>query len=241
MLQYPFVKYMKLFEFVLILLLATGAFAQNDKLVLQENVPNIPAANNENGEISAEDWNKLESSLQLEDWTKTSILADEYLKKLVTETKDRKMARLRYIYLYALAGKVIAYSFSGDRDQELFARNRLDEAAKNFVGKEFIFPVRKILADCKGVVNYVCESKDNAGYLRIAATNSAGTSILFTEYIEMRRVILDVKNHNKADVVLGGRLSGVRLNPKRSNLLVMTLQFEDGFVEKIFPRYLDQP
>jgi hypothetical protein len=226
---------MKLFCLLFILISAFSVFAQTNKLVLEENIPNILAEKIRKVDISAEDWTKLESALALEDWTKTSVLAEEYLKQLDTETKDGKRARLRYIYLYALAGKVISYSFSGDRDMEISARNRLDEAAKAFVGEEFIFPVRKILGNCKGVVNYVCDSSDNAGYLRIAATNLSGTSILFTEYIEMRRVKLDVKRFDKADVVLGGRLKGVRLNPKRSNLLVMTLQFEDGFVDKIYP------
>lgn len=232
---------MKIFGIVAFLFLGINVFPQTGKLVLQENVPNIPPVESEKIEITVEDWNDLESALRLEDWTKTAILSDQYLKKLIAETKDGKIARLRYIFLYALAGKVISYSFSGDREQEIAARNQLDKAAKDLVGKEFIFPVRKVLADCKGVVNYVCESKDNAGYLRIAATNSAGTSIHFTEYIEMRRLKFDVKRFDKADVILGGKLAGVRLNPKRSNILVMTLQFEDGFVEKIFPANSNEP
>lgn len=226
---------MKVLGFAIFLTLTVCVFGQGDQLVLKENVPNILSVKNVKADISGEDWDKLETALKLEDWTKTSILANEYLKKLVTETKDGKKARLRYIYLYSLAGKVISYSFSGYRDQELLARNLLDEAAKNFVGEEFIFPVRKMLADCKGVVNYVCESKDNAGYLRIAATNADGSSIHFTEYIELSRLKFEVKRYDKADVVLGGKLKGVRINPKRSNLMVMTLQFEDGFIDKIYP------
>lgn len=221
---------------VLTFIFAAGIFAQTEKLVLQENVPNIPAATSAENDIPAEDWNKIESALQFEDWNKTLALAEEYQQKLDVETKDLKKARLRYIYLYALAGKVIAYSFSGDREQEEAARKRLEVAAKSYVGREFVFPVRKILADCKGAVNYVCESKENPGFLRISATNSNGTSIHFSEYIELEGVKLDVRKHNEADVVLGGILKGVRLNPKKSNTLVMTLQFEDGFVQKIYPK-----
>lgn len=221
---------------VLIFIFAAGVSAQTEKLVLQENIPNIPAANSGKNDIPAEDWNKIESALELEDWNKTIALAEEYQQKLSAETKDLKKARLRYIYLYALAGKVIAYSFSGDREQEDAARKRLEVAAKSYVGREFVFPVRKILADCKGAVNYVCDSKENPGFLRISATNSNGTSIHFSEYIELRGVNLDVRKHNESDVILGGILKGIRLNPKKSNTLVMTLQFEDGFVQKIYPK-----
>ncbi len=215
---------------------AAGISAQTEKLVLKENVPNVPAVSSAENDIPAEDWNKLESALQLEDWNKTIALAEEYQLKLSAETKDLKKARLRYIYLYALAGKVIAYSFSGDREQEDAARKRLEVAAKSYVGREFVFPVRKILADCKGAVNYVCDSMENPGFLRISATNPNGTSIHFSEYIELRGVKLDVRKHNESDVVLGGILKGVRLNPNKSNTLVMTLQFEDGFVQNIYPK-----
>ena len=215
---------------------AAGISAQTEKLVLKENVPNVPAVSSAENDIPAEDWNKLESALQLEDWNRTIALAEEYQLKLSAETKDLKKARLRYIYLYALAGKVIAYSFSGDREQEDAARKRLEVAAKSYVGREFVFPVRKILADCKGAVNYVCDSMENPGFLRISATNPNGTSIHFSEYIELRGVKLDVRKHNESDVVLGGILKGVRLNPNKSNTLVMTLQFEDGFVQNIYPK-----
>lgn len=229
---------MKNLSFIVILIFAfaAGISAQPEKLVFKENVADIPASNGKENDIPAEDWNKLESALQLENWTRTSILAEEYLQKLGAETKDLKMARLRYIYLYSLAGKVISHSFAADREQEEAARLRLEVAAKSYVGKEFVFPVRKILSDCKGAVNFVCESKENPGFLRIAATNPNGTSIHFSEYIEMGRLKLDVKKHNDADVVLGGILKGVRLNPEKSNTLVMTLQFEDGFVQKIYPK-----
>jgi hypothetical protein len=230
---------MKQTFFIIILLLSSVSFiaAQTDKkLVLDENVPNLPSINaKETGkDISAADWSKLESALQVEDWTKTLTLVEEFQNKLDGETKDFKKARLRYIYLYSLAGKLLSYSFSGDREGEEYMRARLEVAAKSYVGREFVFPVRKILADCKGAVNYVCESTENPGFLRIAATNSNGTSVHLSEYIEMKPVKLDVKKHNNADVILGGILKGVRLNPEKSNKLIMTLQFEDGFVYRIY-------
>lgn len=209
--------------------------AQNgDKLVLKENIPGIVPVKKDAKDISDSDWSELQSALQLEDWNKTIALSEEYLQKLDAETKDLKKARLRYIYLYSLAGKVIAYSFSGDREQEEYARKRLEVAAKSYVGREFVMPVRKVLADCKEAVNYVCDSKENPGFLHIAATNSGGTSVLFSEYIELNRVKLDVRKHNNADVILGGILKGIRLSPEKSNKLVMTLQFEKGYVHRIY-------
>ncbi len=227
---------MKNFSFFIISILTfvSAISAQTNKLVLEENVPNISIAKKDKVVISDEDWNTLEAALQIENWNKTLSLAEDYLQKLDAETKDGKKARLRYIYLYALAGKVLSYSASGDRAQEEIARTRLEVAAKSYVGREFIFPVRKILADCKGALNYVCESKENPGFLHVAATSPAGSAIHFSEYIEMPSTILDVRKLDKADVVLGGRLKGVRLNPEKSNKLVMTLQFEDGVVEKLY-------
>ncbi|MCW5959829.1 MAG: hypothetical protein KIS76_06670 [Pyrinomonadaceae bacterium] len=222
--------------FVIILLFVPAVFAQTGKLVLDENVPNITGTSNKSNDISSEEWSELESALKQQDWTKTSILAEQYIQKLGAETKDLKLARLRYIYLYSLAGKVVAYSFSNDRDQEEIARARLKAASQAYIGKEFVFPVRKVLGDCEGAINFVCDSAENSGYLHISATNSEGTSILFSEYVEMRRVKLDVKKHNEADVILGGILKGVRPNPERSNKLIMTLEFEDGYVHRIYPK-----
>ena len=226
---------MKFIGISLIFVFAIVGFSQTDKLVLNENVPDVVSEKTEKSPVSASEWSELESSLQREDWTKTSILAKEFLEKLEGQPKDARVPRLRYIYLFSLAGKVISYSFSGDRDLEIEAREVLESSAEHFVGQEFIFPVRKILDDCKGALNYVCESKENPGFVRVSATNSEGTSIHFSEYVDMSRLKLDVKRHNKSDVILGGILKGVRLNPERSNKLIMTLQFEDGFVDKIFP------
>jgi O-methyltransferase involved in polyketide biosynthesis len=219
---------------IFIFIFVTAISAQTEKLVLEENVPNISTAKNDKVMISVEDWNTLEAALQIENWNKTLSLSEEYLQKIGAETKDGKKARLRYIYLYALAGKVLSYSSSGDREQEEIARTRLEIAAKSYVGREFIFPVRKILANCKGALNYVCESQENPGFLHVAATNSAGTSIYFSEYVELPSVILDVRKLDKADVVLGGTLKGVRLNREKSDKLVMTLQFEKGFVKNLY-------
>ncbi len=231
---FPFAKFMRAIVLLMFLLFATAVFGQTDKLVLKENVPDISSTDAQNSDISPADWEILEDAVKNEDWTKSSILAEEYLQSLPEETKDWKKARLRYIYLYSLAGKVIYYSFSNDRDQEEYSRARLEAAAQSFVGRDFVFPVRKILADCKGAVNFVCESKENPGFLHISATNLAGTSIHFSEYIEMGRIKLDVKKHDDSDVILGGRLKGARINTDRSNRLVMTLQFEDGFVYRIY-------
>lgn len=220
---------------VLFLSSISGVYAQTDgKLVLKENVPSILSEQTDKNDISAKDWSEMEAALQVEDWNKTIALSEEYLQKLDAETKDLKKARLRYIYLYSLAGKVISYSFSGDREQEEYARKRLEVAAKSYVGREFVMPVRKVLADCKDAVNYVCDSKENPGFLHIAATNPTGTSVLFSEYIELSRVKLDVRKHSNADVILGGILKGVRLNPEKSNKLVMTLQFGEGYVQRIY-------
>lgn len=210
--------------------------AQTDKLVLRENTPNVEAAPPLVArEISAEDWGRLEAVLLREDWSGAAALAKEFLDELQTETKDRQMARLRYIYIYALAGRIIEHARLGEKTAELEARRTLEKAAEDFIGKEFVFPVRTILADCEGVVNYVCESKENPGFLRIAATNAAGNAIHSFEYIDMHS-LLDTTKHSKKAVVLGGFLKAVRFKPGEPFKGVMVLQFENGFVRNIYSK-----
>ena len=212
---------------------ASGLLAQQGTLVLKEDTPTVAAAPKIAAGIPVQDWGQLESVVSREDWNRAVLLSKEYLDKLETETADRQIARLRYIYMYSLAGKMIAHSLIGERADEQIARNELKQAGNDFTGKEFVFPVRTILANCRGVVNYVCESKENAGFLRIAATNRLGSAIHSFEYVDMHS-LLDVAKHNKKQVVLGGFLKAVRFNSGEPYLGVMVMQFENGFVKNIF-------
>lgn len=217
---------------ILLLSLTLFVSAQGNSPFLREDTPNVLAVA---AKIPEADWNNLEAILKREDWGRSAALSKSYLDKLTAENDTGQLARLRYIYLYSLAGKIIGHSFLGEKSAETETRAELEQAARGFIGKDFIFPVRTILADCTGVVNYVCESKDNTGFLRIAATNSNATAIHSFEYIEMS-LALNTTIHHKRDVVLGGVLHSVRFNPEESNTWIMILQFESGFVKNIYTK-----
>jgi hypothetical protein len=201
-----------IFFSLLLLIPVFAAPAQTSKMVLKENTPNVESVPKIAREISTEDWGRLESAILRENWETAALLSEQFLRDLELETKDNQISRLRYIYIYSLAGKLIAHSLLGEKSDEEKTRLLLEKASKDFIGKQFVFPVRKILANCKGVVNYVCESKENPGFVRIAATNSSGSAIHLFEYVDMNSLV-DVVKHNKKEIVL---------------------QFENGFVKNIF-------
>ncbi len=183
--------------------------------------------------ISEDKWNALVAAISREDWTETSFLAEDYMKQLKAETQDRQLARLRYIYLYALAGQIVDFSVAGKKVGEENTRQELRRAAEQFTGEDFLLPVRKIRADCEGVLNYVCPSKENSDVLRIASTNSNGTSVHSFDYVKMKGAKLDTVRHGSKDVILGGTLEKAEFNPNKSNVWIMRLIFKDGYVKEI--------
>lgn len=211
-----------------------GVFAQIDKSspvaarVLPNGKPIVA-----NG-ISEDKWNVLVAAISREDWTETSFLAEDYMKQLKAETEDRQLARLRYIYLYALAGQIVDFSVSGKKVGEENTRRELERAAKEFTGEDFLLPVRKIRADCEGILNYVCPSKENSDVFRIASTNSTGTSVHSFDYVKMKGVKLDAAKHTNKNVILGGTLEKAEFNPNQSNVWIMRLIFKNGYVKEIY-------
>ncbi|MEZ5428949.1 MAG: hypothetical protein R2747_22075 [Pyrinomonadaceae bacterium] len=234
--------YRSLFFTVLFFCFAAGSvFAQTGKLILKENTPGIGSKPTIAKEISEDDWSKLESALIREDWNASSLLAKQYLGELNLENNDGQIARLRYIYVYSLAGRIITDQRAGHKADEVKTRDELERTLREFTGERFIFPVRKILANCEGVVNYVCESKENPGFLRVAATNPDGNAIHSFEYIDMHlsekspnQMLVDVVRHDKKDIIFGGFLKGFRFKSGEAYKGVVVLEFENGFVKEIY-------
>lgn len=219
-------------SFIFVFLAFSNGYAQTKKPFLDAKQSATENSAVQNG-ISEEKWDALAAAIKREDWAEASLTAEDYLKKTGAETKDKQIARLRYIYLYSLAGQIIDFSVAGKEVGEENARRELERAANQFIGEEFILPSRKIRADCTDLLNYVCASKDNPGIMRITATNSTGTSIHSFDYVKMSGVKLDVVRHSNKDVVLGGILEKVEFNPNKSNIWIMRLIFKDGYVKEI--------
>lgn len=183
-------------------------------------------------EISDAEWKTLTEALQAEDWKNSAILAAQYLEKLKTDNEKKQVAQLRYFYLYALAGKILAAYTSKIPVEKSSIWKELDTAVGNFAGKEIVLPPRRFLPECKAVLNYICTVKSNEQALRVTATNKEGTMIHSFEYVTFNEKFpLDKLDGN--EVFLGGRLKSVEFNQDMSKLWVMRLIFENGFVRVV--------
>lgn len=178
-------------------------------------------------EISDGDWKSLIDAAQVENWSKTAMLAESYLTKVNIENDKKQIARLRYILLYALAGKIIEASTAKDKTEEIKARAELEKTANEFVGKEFFMPSREIARRCEGWLNYVCRSNQQPDVLRVTATNHSGIAIFSFEYVRLKEEFFTLKNSGK-EVILNGVLDKFEINPELSNIWIMRLFFENG-------------
>lgn len=207
-------------------------FAQKNKTPAKTIEPKKIIQPETIGEISDAEWKNLTDTLQAEDWNKSASLAAQYLQNLKTDNEKKQLARLRYFYLYALAGKILTASSSGIPVETDSMWKELDAAVGSFIGKEFVSPPRLFLPVCKTVLNYVCAVKDNDHLLRTTATNTEGTMIHSFEYVTFDEKISWGEFVEK-ETFLGGKLKRAEFNQDMSKLWVMRLFFEKGFVRVV--------
>lgn len=173
------------------------------------------------GEIPEPDWLKMADAMYLENWDKSSALAAQNLQRLKTDNPKKQLAQLRYIYLYSLAGKV-------SEGKMTFAE--FERVAKTFVGQEFMLVSRQLLADCSTKVNYICAAKNNERVLRVTATNRSATKIHLFEYVVLNERF-DVRANSEKLAFLGGNLKKVESNLYKSDMKIMRLVFDKGYVK----------
>lgn len=183
-------------------------------------------------EISDADWKNLTAAVNAEEWNKSAFLAAQYLQNLKTDNEKKQLAQLRYLYLYSLAGKILAASSVKVPIESDSIWKELDEAVGGFIGKEIVSPPRRSLAECKDVLNYICPVKDNERALRVTATNNEGTMIHSFDYVLFDEKI-SVDKFAEKKSFLGGRLKRAEFNQDMSKLWVMRLFFEKGFVRVV--------
>lgn len=183
-------------------------------------------------EIADADWRSLIDAVQVENWDKSASLANGYLTKIKIENEKKQVARLRYILLYALAGKIVETSSANKTAEETKARAELEKTANGFLGKEFFMPSREVARDCENRLNYVCRSKQQPNVLRVTATDHSGTAIYSFEYVRLKEYFNVLRNAGK-EIVLSGILRKVEFNPNKSNVWIMRLIFGDGAVNVV--------
>lgn len=180
-------------------------------------------------EIPAAEWKILTDALQAEDWKTSALLASKHLERLKIDNEKKQLARLRYFYLYALAGKILTTSAT-DLPLETEANwKMLDKAISDFTGKEFVLPPRQFKAECTGVLNYICPVKSNDSALRITATNKTGMMIHSFDYILFENK-LTLNDFAEKELFLGGKLDRAEFNQDVSKPWVMRLFFDKGTV-----------
>lgn len=180
-------------------------------------------------EISETEWKTLADFLQTEDWTKAAATAAIYLNKLKTDNDKKQVAQLRYLHLYALAGKILAVAATDiPADTDALWKN-LDTAVSEYSGKELVLPPRRYLNDCQKRVNYICRVADRDRALRVTATNKEGTGIHSFDYIVFDDAD-SLSNLPENQLFLGGILKRIEYNQDASKPWVMRLFFEKGFV-----------
>ena len=182
--------------------------------------------------ISETVWKSLIDALKTEDWEKSVSLSLQLLNQIKTDDERKRLAQLRYFYLFALAGKTFRFASVGDPVGEAGAWKDLDKAVSSFIGQEFVLPPRRLLNDCSQALNYICRVKNNEKALRVTATNTEGTGIHSFEYVLFDQKI-DLKEFNNKEIFLGGKLKRADFNDDLTKTWVMRLFFENGFIRVI--------
>jgi hypothetical protein len=211
----------KVFIIIACLFVAAGAgFAQTRKTPAKPSASK-PAPVTTVSELPAAEWSGIIKALEAEDWEKASLLSGNALKKLRLENDKNQLARLRYIYLFSLAGRVA---------QSKMTATELQNIAQAFVGQPFIMLDRNALTNCQNSLNYVCPVKANQSALRVSATNKAFTTIHSFENVKLLQPF-DFTQNNLKNVFVGGTLRQVEVNQKPEKVWIMRLSFDNGWVQ----------
>ena len=168
--------------------------------------------------VTDDDFQKVLVAVRNEDGYTAGSLSSKFLKQMKDD--DKRLLRLRYIYLYAAAGKVT----SGKMEFDDFTKS-----AKEFVGKEVVLPYRPITLECRGAMNFICPSGDKQNRVMVAATNKTGTSILAFEYVDLKEPF-DFTHHEDETASISGTIDSIVPNPNKSRFLVMRLFISNGVI-----------
>lgn len=179
----------------------------------------VPAlAQQQTATVTDDDFQKILVAVSNEDWDTALFLSSRSLKQIKDD--DKRLLRLRYIYLYAAAGKVT----DGKMDFDYLAK-----LAKQLVGKDVVLPYRPITMKCRGAMNFICPSGDKNDRVMVTATNKAGTSILAFEYVQLKEPF-DFAHHEDDAASISGTIDSIVPNPNKSRAIVMRLFISNAVV-----------
>jgi len=168
--------------------------------------------------VTDDEFQKVLVAVTNEDWDTALSLASKFLKQMKDD--DKRLLRLRYIYLYSAAGKVTDGKMEFDD---------LAKSAKELVGKPVELPYRRIKLQCRGAFNFICPSGDKNDRVMIAASNKTATSILAFEYVQLKEPF-DFAHHEDEPASIFGTIDSIVPNPNKSRALVMRLFITNGVI-----------
>jgi hypothetical protein len=191
------------------------------------SIPNVPT-------ISETEWKVLTDALTTENWDRAAFYSSSLLNRLKADNDAKQIARLRYFYLFALAGQILKAHDARKKTEEEGAWRELDKAVEPLIGKEFVLPPREYRSICDKNLNFICPVKDNEKAFRTTATNKDGTGIHSFDYVTFKNKV-DFKDYADKQIFLGGTLKKVEFNEELSDEQpwVMYLIFEKGFVRVV--------
>lgn len=217
----------KLFFFIALTLLSVNVgFSQTRKVSTKTSAPkSLPAKSTVSTEtiteIAAAEWNEIVKSLEAENWSRASLLSSAAMKKLKTDNEKKQLARLRYFYVYSLAGKIA---------QKTMLPAELERISPAFINQDFLMPSREVSADCTGKVNYICHVKADETSLRVTATNKTASAINSFEYVKLPEKF-DLAANDGKQIFLGGKLKRMEIGNYKNNTKIVKLFFEDGYAD----------
>jgi len=165
-----------------------------------------------NAEVSAEQWQNLLLAAGDEKWTAAVDLAAKCLADMSPD--DERLPRLRYMYIYVLAGK---YS-QGHMSYDQFAAS-----LKPFVGQKVVLPYREI-SSTNGF-NFIIPQTEAPTKLMVSASNKSGTTILAFEYVTLKQSF-DWKNHQGEKASVHAVIDSI--TPSKSRAVVMRVRMSQG-------------
>ena len=183
-------------------------------------------------EISDADWQVLAAALKKEDWKQSATLAAGHLLSLKTDNEKKQLAQLRYIYLFSLAGQILAFNAQGNAVESEKTWMEVDRAMASFINKEFLMPARPFTTDCTKKLNVVCQVKETPNAFRTTATNKEGNAIHSFDYVQLDQRV-DLKEFNGKEVFMGGMLQRAEYNEDKSKPWVLRLFFKNGFLNVV--------
>lgn len=214
------------FQILAFLIFAVAiASAQPPRVPVKITPRNVPFKNTV--EIPTEDWQEMAKAFDREDWVLASNLSAAHLQSLAKENDKKQVAQLRYLHLFALAGKVLYNNEIGNTAEAEKATTEIDLVLARFVGKEILLPARPFAKECAKKLNVVCATAETPDILRSTATNRSGTAIHSFDYVGFENPV-DIKEFEGRNVFVGGILQRAEMNEDKTKPWVMRLVIKNG-------------